>query len=300
MISLANSFDSYSQVLLNATEKFRKESVIYEIACAIFRLFAMACQYVVVRMSVTFSHSPLFPSALRSKNLLVSSRNIANLNVLIKTCLVTAWKPEPKTLYQDIGYAEGFRITHDLILHPAGGICLGKSMAFLSDYLSRDDPDPVESLIAAAHAVQGEKNETSVRLQALYDALLGIEGKVQPEEGDFFLQRKKNDSIHQAIIQAIASYVDMEVVKMRRIRGKVEAVRDELEELERGSYFIQFSHHTIVYVKSPDHFALFDPSEGLALFDDRDQQEGLSQLLDYYGDWGTISLSILQFQGKVI
>lgn len=41
----------------------------------------------------------------------------------------------------------GVRITHDLILRPANGLCLGKSLAFLSASLSGQGPSFSNNLI---------------------------------------------------------------------------------------------------------------------------------------------------------
>ena len=56
-----------------------------------------------------------------------------------------------------------------------------------------------------------------------------------------------------------------------RMRGDIVAVKEKLEELEIGSYLIQFFQHSVAYVKTDDLIAVFEPNEGLALFDKFDQ-----------------------------
>jgi hypothetical protein len=169
------------------TTKPSVTSLIYEIACAIFRVIAMALQYIIVGASVIFRHIGLFPSALPLDHIRVSSRNIANLEILPK-CLATAWQPESKEIYQEIGREQGLRVTYDLILRPASGICLGKSVTFLSAFVFGEEEDFKANLITAAQAVQGKENEASVRVQAIYDTLLGVQGTLSHEERNFFFQ----------------------------------------------------------------------------------------------------------------
>lgn len=338
-------------------------SSIYEVAYAIFRVIAMALQYIVVKASVTFRHWRWFPSALPEENLKVASRNIANLSVMQK-CLSTAWCPCSKSMYQEIGRAQGLRITSDLIFHPASGLCLGKSFIFLSEYFASEEIEDIDKLVAAAQAVEGDENERSVELQAIYDSLIGIQGTVESNERNFFLKCiqgkrlplqetshpellasietflsiedcsdpfrefvlddleekgveitvdlyalileldtlwylqqhpdvKKNDSTHDAIIQAVAHYLRLESMESVRLIGNISSVRDQLENFEIGSYFIQFPNHTLAFVKGEDHIALFEPNEGLAIFERMDQQEGLSQLLEYYGNCDKVSLKVI-------
>lgn len=328
-------------------------SPIYELACAIFRVVAMALQYATVAFYVTFKHLPLFPSALPSENLIAVSRNISNLAVL-RTCLTTAWSPEPQTHYQNLGLGEekGLRITHDIILRPASGICLGKSMTFLSEYRLATGKGMLANLRSAAKKVEGESNEISIRMQALYDALMGINGKASTTEKDHFFQilegkkpssethypflatsleafleeasdqglrhfvledlekqdviittplyslileldtiwslqqdsgMRKNDTVHQAIVETVAESLNLNLIDAKRMQGNVSSMCRQIEKLEPGTYLMQFSNHTIACVKEDEAFALFDPNEGLAIFDESNLHDGLQQLLHFYG-----------------
>lgn len=339
-------------------------SVVYKMACAIFRVIAMTFQYAVVRMIAAVRHLKCFSSALPFKNLIAVSRNVSNLNVL-RTCLISAWSPEKKDAYQGIGDTQGLRMTHDIILRPASGICLGKSLTFLSEYRLGKNDTVSANLKAAVERVEGSSNETCVRMQAIYDALLGMEGKVNSHERDLFLQilqRKyisneaelnqelldsikaflaedepsetlrhfvlcdlenqgielipnlytlileldtfwylqqhpgirKNDSIHLAILQAVARCLQLEPVNATRLQGTIASVCAQLENLEEGSYLIQFKNHTIACVKEQECFALFDPNEGLALFDEDNQHEGITQLLEFYGSNQSIALHLIE------
>ena len=265
------------------------------------------------------------------------------------------------------------RVTHDLILRPASGLCLGKSLTFLSEALSlweaSEEEDIIAHLITAAQTVQNSENLTSVRLQAIYDALMGVQGKVRSKEKELFKQilrgnqslslsglngillaslssflnregqfeplrqfvlndlenigvditpdlyalileldtlwdlqnhgERKNDAVHDAIIQAIAHRLQMELMHTQRLKGDIATVYEQLEELEAGYYLIQFTNHSMACVKTQRYVALFNPDEGLALFDEDDQQEGILQLLNYYGNHGSISLRLLAISKEV-
>ncbi len=345
-------------------------SILYEMAHAIFRIIAMAVQYATVRLCLTVRHWCWFSSALKQQNIYMSSRNFANLEGLQK-CFVTAWHPDLKVVYEEMGRTQGLRITHDIVYHPASGICLGKSMTFLSQYVLAEGTDDIANLLLAAQAVEGKSNEMCVKLQAIYDGLMGIQGRVQSQERDFFckvLQRKnpvlpfihhqellssieafldledqpetlrhfvldqienqgidlstdlyalileldtiwsyqqhpgikKNDSVHNAIVQTMANYVGLELIEALRLGGKISCVLTQLEALDTGSYLIHFNNHTIACVKIQDGLALFDPSEGLALLKGTEQHEGLSQLLKYYASNEMISLNIVAIEVKDI
>lgn len=363
MISPINSpnihFNSFRQPL-----ERRLYCSIYELACSVFRVIAMAFQYVVVRLSAAIRHLRCFPSALPYKNLIAFSRNISNLNVLV-TCLATAWSPETKAMYQEMGDDQGLRVTHDIILRPANGICLGKSLTFLSEYRIGEEETVITHLKAAAERVENNSNETCVRMQAIYDAFIGFEGQINLHERDLFLhilQKKhisneaglnqdlltsiksflaedeqtetlrqfvfsdlesqgielspnlyalvleldtfwhlqlhpgirKNASIHLSILQAVAHCLHLETVNTTRLQGSISLVSSQLEQLEEGSYLIQFANHTIACVKEQEYLALFDPNEGLACFDEENQHDGITQLLEFYGCNRSVSLNIIE------
>jgi len=157
---------------------------LYKIVRAIFREIAMALQYTLVLISCTIYHLPFLPSSL-GRTLKVSSRNIAGLNAL-GHCLATAWHPLPRTLYNDIGRTRGLRVTHDITYQPASGLCLAMSLIFLSKYLLGEEANDTTNLLAAAEVLRTDEKVTSVKLQGIYDALLGINGAIKAEEKDFF------------------------------------------------------------------------------------------------------------------
>lgn len=343
-------------------------SVPYERAIAIFRIFAMALQYLVVKLSVTLRHWHWMPSALPKNNIKVVSRNIANFSVLQK-CLSTAWRPYSKNLYQEMGLTNGLRITHDIIFRPASGLCLGQSFNFLSEYFLSKEVGDVNQFISAAHRVQGNENVLAIELQAIYDGLIAFNGAVQSNERDFFFKilkgkdfisketsnpellaslkaflsiedrpeplrqfvldemdkkgieisvdlyalileldtiwylqqhpgEYKNDSVHNAIIQTVAHFLQLEMIDMIRLKGSILSVRDQLKGCKAGCYLIQFSNHTVPFVKVHDLIALFEPNEGLALLEEADQEAGLLQFLKHYGRNDQISLRMVSIQPK--
>ncbi len=354
------------------------DCVLYETVCALFRTVILSIQYPVVKLSVTFGHWRWIPSPFRGpiikiprvlfeydwtpfaipeKNRQVISRNIGNLSSL-PTSLSSIWNPFSKSLYEGIGREQGLRITHDITFRPASGLCLGKSFAFLSNYLHSKESHAFTCAILAANAADDMK---SIEVQAIYDALIGNHGTVQANEKEFFqnllqgkencfkktsqqelfitinsflnqkqsfkflrefvlndLERKgveitvdlyalileldtiwslsndkdeiKNHSVHLAIVQAIANFLKLEVQRSIPLSGSIISVRDQLKKFQPGAYLIQFFNHSVVFIKNQDHSALFDPNEGLGLFDEADLDQGLLQLLKFYGSGESISL----------
>ena len=226
-----------------------------------------------------------------------------------------------------------------------------------------------KAILAAAKFLKHDRTETSVKLQALYDALTGIQGTVQAQELDFFRKvleggnipyqatrkqdflgsleaflivkdraeslrqfvlvdleskgieitpdiyaltleldtfwhlrqhpgEQKNDCIHNAIIQAMANYLNLESANAKRVQGEIAFVGDQLNQLADGGYLIQFSHHTIALVKAQTHLALMDPNEGMALHSNDDQKDALLHLLQYYASNDLVALKVISIQQK--
>lgn len=154
---------------------------IYNYAITFFRLMVTAIQYVVVRISIFERKWFWFDAAIKKKNLRVPSQNIASLAVL-PTCLSSVLWPLHKGHYRHVGLKEGLRIHHDIIYRPASGLCLGMSLTFLSAFLSEKNEEPLSALTKAAMLLQKGGNKTSVAIQALYDALLGVQGTIDAHQ----------------------------------------------------------------------------------------------------------------------
>ncbi len=169
-----------SDFSLNAISSADK-STLYAIACAIFRELALCFQYALVLASTTFKHLPFFSSAIPRKYVALSSRNIAKVS-LLPGCFAKAWNPLPKKVFEHIGRSAGLRITTDIIDNPSSGLCLGLSLTFLRDALDITNRLP---------------EETPLRLQNIYDALMGMEGKVSQGELDLFVKLMTGGSIHE-------------------------------------------------------------------------------------------------------
>jgi hypothetical protein len=105
---------------------------------------------------------------------------------------------------------------------------------------------------------------------------------------------RKNDSAHLAILQAVAHCINLEPVNARRLQGPISTVCSQLEEMEEGSFLIHFANHTIACVKEQNCLALFDPNEGLACFDEGEQKDGITQLLEFYGSNQSIALHLIE------
>lgn len=172
---------------------------IYHKACAIFRALAMAIQYSLMCLSVTVRHWRWLPNAKPLKFQTVPTWNIASLQ-LLPQCFKTALRPFPKELYRHIGPKQGFRITHDVIYRPASGLCLGMSLTFLSQYLAGKGSS-TDNLLAAARLFRRGGTEMSVRVQAIYDTLMGIQGQVYPQDVHFFAQVLKRIRIDPHLTQ---------------------------------------------------------------------------------------------------
>ncbi len=346
-------------------ESFR---ALCKIVGRIFLAMAMITQYADILASLTIRHWYWFSSTLQAEKLILFTRNIASL-ALLKKCFTTVLHPIPKNSFAHIGRQQGLRITHDIIYRPASGICLGMSLAFLSKYLLANEKDN-KAILVAAQFIKQDRTETSVKLQALYDALTGIKGSVQAQEiilfrkvlegGDIPYQatqkqdlldslkvflivkerpetlrqfvlidlenkdieitpdiyaltleldafwhlrqhpdEQKNDCIHNAIIQTMANYLDLESTNAKRLHGEIAFVGDQLSQLADGGYLIQFSNHTIALVKTQNHMALMDSNEGMALHSDEDQKDALLHLLRYYASNGLVALKVISLLPKI-
>lgn len=335
---------------------------VLDIACGIFQATVMCVQYPIVFASITLRHFRWLDSSLAFKYLAVPSRNISRVHVLPK-CLSTTLFPVPKSEFRAIGRAQGLRITHDITYRPASGLCLGMSLTFLHEYLQAKNADPTDRLKAAAKILRHGGNETSVKVQAIYEALLGVHGAVHAHEKEFFrklmqngvvpaqttaypelqasiqafmlvkdhpgtlrqyvlddLENKgldidpdlyalileldsiwhlkhhmgfKNESIHYAITQAAADCLKLKLTGMQRLPEEISSASEALKNLATGNYLLQFSNHTIALVKTQDMFALFEPSEGLGPVPLAQQDEAISQLLEFYGSHDSVSLKVI-------
>lgn len=342
---------------------------IYEIAFAIFREMSMVVQYAIVATSTAFHHWCYLPSAVPRQYLQVSSWNIGHPKVLEK-CFTSIWHPFPKENYHDIGRAEGLRITHDISYHPANGLCLGMSLIFLAKYLMAKRGNDLAALLAAAKAFQLGGKESCVRIQAIYDALMGVQGNIRKEEKQFFCHLlqggnalpqlcekqellasiktflsiknrpetlrqfvfddleskgveitpdlyaltleldaawnlgvhangKTYDPVHHAIIKVLAEFLHLSGANALRFQGKIAVVGKQLTQLAVGQYLVQFPNHSIVLVQTNEQtMAVWDPGEGLALLDAEQQQEALSQVLNYYGQNGSAAIKVIAIELK--
>lgn len=348
---------------------------LYEIACGVFRLLAMSLQYFDVMFAITIYRWCWFSSAIQGKNLTVASRNIVVDIHLLQKCLKTAWSPLAKNIFTPIGLAQGLRITHDIIYRPACGLCLGMSLVFLSNYLSANEVDCSAKLLFAAKVLESGGNEICVKLQAIYEALMGIQGNIKIQEINSFWrllngenvnpqdieneqlfdsihafiknkncpeilrdylfahleskrveitpdiyalileldslwysqnnsESRKNDFVHNAITQAVANCLELEIElkSVVRVEGEVSCVVNELKKLVCGSYLVQFSNHTIALVKTQkDDIAFFDPNEGMAFLDTYDRQkEALLHLLRYYSRNDLVAIKVIPIQLKKV
>lgn len=104
----------------------------------------------------------------------------------------------------------------------------------------------------------------------------------------------KYDCVHQEILNVISGCLNLESANLNRIKGKIPAAEEYLDQLVSGAYLIQFHNHTIALAKGEDCIALFEPKEGLALFKPDDQQEILSQILGYYSTNDLVDLKVIE------
>jgi len=160
-------------------------SRVYRVACGIFRLMTMSVQYGFMTFSILEKRWFYFSSSIANSDIKVKISNIANFEALL-SCCKSAFQPIPKIVFKNIGIEQGLRITHDIIYKPASGLCLGISLVFLSKYLSIQENTTAKNLVDSAKELASGGNPTSVRLQAMYEALLGTNGSVNTLELTLF------------------------------------------------------------------------------------------------------------------
>lgn len=166
---------------------------LFERVYTVFLAIIMLVQYAVVWLSVHCRHWKWLPSAIDSNNLKVPSRNIANLKGLL-TCLKTLFYPIPQEELSQVGRKEGLRVVHDLIYRPASGLCLATALTFLSQVLPVEKTTDEFFFLCAAQGLKRDHDETIVKIQSTYDALIGADLKVPQQELSRYRQRTSKES----------------------------------------------------------------------------------------------------------
>lgn len=172
----------------------------YKIVSAVFRQLAMCFQYVGLFGCIFIRHCRCIPSALPRSKIEVFTPNIASLPMLIQS-LKTVWHPIPKNQFQEIGTSAGLRVSHDIVYRPASGLCLGMAFTVLSEYFQSKEVDTKERLLASARVLERGGNETSVKVQALYEALIGVEGSIAYSDKVLFSKILKKENIQPSEIK---------------------------------------------------------------------------------------------------
>lgn len=181
MINVDSPFCREVQPLPSNEVECKGSSSLSAMAWAVFRTLTMSLQYLYIFGDIIARNWLWYPSPIQSKFIQVPSRNIAHPQVFLE-CFKEAFKPLNRNGLHAIGRKWGLRITHDIILKPANGICLGMCFSFLSEYLKGQSFSSQANLIAAAKIMYWGGALSSVKTQAIYLALLGAQGKVQRME----------------------------------------------------------------------------------------------------------------------
>ncbi len=168
--------------------------ILYEVALVTIRQITMSLQYAFVLASVTLKHLPFLPSAIHMKNLRLRWLNISTFSGF-KICLSTIRKPIPKRNFYNIGRKQGLRIVNDITYRPASGLCLGMSLVFLAHYLSFNKGQISTKLLSSINNLQKDWDLLSIKIQAMYDSLIGVYGKCKTEEIELFSQLLEGEKI---------------------------------------------------------------------------------------------------------
>jgi hypothetical protein len=148
---------------------------ISDAVAGIFRALNMLIRYCISSANLKFIQWLQAPLSIPFDCISVPAQNIAEISKL-SFCLASARNPISKIYYQQIGREENLRVAYDLVWKPTGGLCLGMSLAFLAEYLKSSN------LIEAAKKLQNGANESAIRTQAIYDAVLGIDCETNSKE----------------------------------------------------------------------------------------------------------------------
>lgn len=196
-------------------------NAVYHIVCDIFRALSMCIWYAVAATDLFVYKWQWFSTAIDHRHLKVRCSNIAGFGEFFE-CLKTAMFPLPRQQYQSMGRNQDLRVTHDLILHPSGGLCLGVSLDFLSHYFIQMDGTIQEKLIMAANGLDEDGKARAVRLQALYSSFLGVRGFVDHAHIKYYGQLFKEEIAEQPsnldkdLLTSIRSFVDAAAPKSLR------------------------------------------------------------------------------------
>lgn len=301
-------------------------------------MIMMSIQYVVVRIAIAQNLWRWINSSLKKSNVIESCNNIALLRIL-PDCLHSVRHPVSKEKYKDLGRKQGLRVTHNIIDRPASGLCFGISLRFLAEFAAKGD------IRTAAKTISGGADLISVRIQALYDALLGIQGTVKSKNQelsdiiqlfmknpikplrefvlddleakgveitpDLYAQileadacwhhknhpkEEKYSSVHNAVRQAVANSVGLDLVSSDHFEGTLSSVKDQIQQLKNGLYLIEFPHHILPFIKGDAFAAIGDPTEGVSQFPSTELEANIMQMLSFYSSDDHVSLHVLSIQ----
>lgn len=339
-------------------------TTLYQVACRVFQALYMCFEYFFVVGSSLLHRCFFLPVSVPRRYLEVHSFNFARPD-LLPLSLKTAMRPIPKSNFEAVRCPYPFQVTHDVIYQPAKGLCMGMCLNFLSLYYR-------EGLLFAANELRCGGTETSLKIQALYDAWLGIQGTFDPQERARIVASMKGERVNRDEIQnqelltsitafafdmrnknfvdfvfdelksrgvamspdlyalvwdldawrsnlgfsnqpnyqmvqnligmALCPHLGLEFSGGSRQEGEVGlSIMPDLEtnaqgvefllNRENGSYLLSFPNHTVVYIKTQDSIAVYDPSIGLAIANDiEDRNELLSHLLNHFSNGLSMSL----------
>lgn len=98
--------------------------------------------------------------------------------------------------------------------------------------------------------------------------------------------------LHYDVMRAAADSLGLKLNANLSLSGRIGDVANRLIGLETGNYLVHFRNHTVVYIKTASEMGVWDPNEGLALFNQDRQNNILSHLLNHYAEHEQIRIKI--------
>ncbi len=214
--------------------------------------------------------------AMPREYLTVSSWNIVNWSDL-PFCVQTNCEYYDECCFSTNVNGKKVQNVVPLVYQTSVGICMGMSLTFLAEYESLIG-NQTTRLKAAANRLWAGGTLTSVKLHAIYHHLINLSKAILHNNSQTASQK------HHIIVKKVADYVTLQVQEPLVIEGNSNNLTAQLMNMTAGNYLLYFRNHVVVFIKSNDWQAVFNPSEGLALLTNEEQQQiAWRNLLFFYG-----------------
>lgn len=210
-----------------------------------------------------------FFSAIPSKYRKVNSRNIAPLAVA-QRCFDNSLYDMSSQEIDTIGSQYGLSIRQGLNYRPSGGICLGMALTFLRRLQNTEE----SSLMHSATTLQGGADEESVKQQAIYHALFGVNGCASEKDIQSFLPLFWNIDVmaatpnEQSLADSVKAFLQLKNPSLSLREYVLQDLKHKQTGLSNKMYSVLLyldKHHRMHYAKKDLDLTSYDVTNQLHL-----------------------------------